>query len=132
MLSRNIHTRVNDLKEDNPDLTKTPQKGTALNNYRPITCIPLIWKILPAQKREEIYISLISRGLFPEEQKGCRKATRGTGELLYVDQNILKDNKTRRKHPAMAWIDYKQAYDMVSQSWIIDSLKMHKISEKSH
>ena len=28
----------------------------------------------------------------------------------------------------MAWIDYKKAYDMVPQSWIINCLKMYKIS----
>ena len=28
----------------------------------------------------------------------------------------------------MAWIDYKKAYDMVPQSWIINYLKMYKIS----
>ena len=28
----------------------------------------------------------------------------------------------------MAWIDYKKTYDMVAQSWIINSLKMFKIS----
>ena len=28
----------------------------------------------------------------------------------------------------MAWIDNKNAYDMVLQSWIINSLKMYKIS----
>ena len=30
----------------------------------------------------------------------------------------------------MPWIDYKKAYDMVPQSWIIESLKMNKISDK--
>ena len=28
---------------------------------------------------------------------------------------------------AMAWIDYKKAYDMVPQSWILHCLKMYKI-----
>ena len=31
-------------------------------------------------RREEIYNSLESRGLFPEEQSGCHKETRGTDE----------------------------------------------------
>ena len=26
----------------------------------------------------------------------------------------------------MAWIEYKKAYDMISQSWIINCLKMYK------
>ena len=48
-------------------IQKDPSKGTAPNNYRPITCLPMIWKILTAQIREKIYYSLTSRGLFPDE-----------------------------------------------------------------
>ena len=60
------------------------------------------------QIREEIYYSLTSRGLFPDEQKGYCKGSRGTAELLYVDQHILNESKTRRKNLAIAWIDYKR------------------------
>ena len=31
----------------------------------------------------------------------------------------------------MAWIDDKKAYDMVPQSWIINCLKMYKISHET-
>ena len=88
----------------------------------------MMWKILTAQIREKIYYSLISRGLFPNEQKGCRKGSRGTAELIYIDKHILNESKNRRKNLDMAWIDYKKAYDMVPQSWIINCLKMYKIS----
>ena len=64
----------------------------------------------------------------PEEQKGYRERSRGTAELLYIDQHVLNEGKTRRKNVAMAWIDYKKKiYDMVLQTWIINFLKMHKI-----
>ena len=76
---------------------------------------------------EEIYYSLTSRGLFPEEQKWFRKVTKGTTELLYIDQHILNESKTRRKNLAMAWIDDKNAYT-VPQSWIINCLNMNKLS----
>ena len=62
-----------------------------------------MWKILMGQIREEIYDSLISRKLF----------SLGTEELLYIDQRILKESKTKRKNLAMSWIDHKKAYDMV-------------------
>ena len=101
-------------------IQKDPNKGTASNNYRPITCLPIMWKILTAQIREEIYYSLTSRGLFPDEQK----------KLLYIDQHILDESKTRQKNLAMAWIDYKKAYDMVPHSWIINSRKIYKISDE--
>ena len=40
-------------------IQKDPSKGTAPNNYRSITCLPMVWKILTAQIREEIYYSRI-------------------------------------------------------------------------
>ena len=33
-------------------IQKDPNQGTAPNNYRPITCLPMMWKILIAQIRE--------------------------------------------------------------------------------
>ena len=89
-------------------IQKDPSKGTAPNYYRPITCLPMMWKILPAQIRVNIYYTLSSCWLFPDEQKRCRKWSRGTAELLYIDQHILNESKTRRKNLAMAWIDYKK------------------------
>ena len=111
-------------------IQKVPSKGTAPNNYRPITCLPIMWKTLTAQIKEKIYSLLTSRGFSPNEQKGCRKGSKGTADLHYIDQHIQNESRRRRKNLAMAWIDFKKAYDMVPQSWIIHSLKMHKISHE--
>ena len=108
-------------------IQKVPLKGTAPTNHRPIMCQPMMWKILTAQIREQIYYSLISRGIFTDEEKGFRKRTRVTEELLHIDQHILHESKTKRKNLAFAWIDYKKANDMVPQSWIVHCLKMYKI-----
>ena len=72
---------------------------------------------------------LISQGLFTEKEKRCRKGSSGTGDLLYVQQYIHKEklNETKKK-VSMAWIDFKNSYDLVPQSWIIDCHKMYKIS----
>ena len=72
-----------------------------------------MWKILTAQIREGIHYLLTIHGLFTGEQKACRKGTIGIEELLYVDQHIVNERKTRRKNLAMAWITYKKAHDMV-------------------
>ena len=63
-------------------IQKDPNKRTALNNYRSITCLPMMWKMFTAQKREKIYTSLTSRRLFPHEQMGCYKGSRDTAEIL--------------------------------------------------
>ena len=83
-------------------------------------CLSMMWKILPAQVREENYFSLTSRGWSTEEQKGYRKGSRGTADLLYIDQHIQNESKTRRKNLAMAEIDYKETYDLVPQGWTIN------------
>ena len=53
--------------KDHPHPERFGEK-TALNNYRLITSLPMVWKILTV----EIY-SLITRGFSPEEQKGFHK-----------------------------------------------------------
>ena len=77
-----------------------------------------------------IFYLLVSHKLFPEEQKGCHKGKRRTGDLSYVGQNIFKKNKARRENVAMMLIDYKKAYDIIPQSWIIHCLKMYEIPDK--
>ena len=80
-------------------IQKDTSKGTDPNDYRPITCLPMMWKILTAQIREKIYYSLTSRGLFPDEQKGLRKGSRGTTELLYINQHFLNETKDKTEKP---------------------------------
>ena len=87
-----------------------------------------MWKILTAQISEEIYDLQISRRLFTEEQKGYLNWTRGSGEQLCIDEHILKDSKVKRKNLVMAKTEYKKTYDKLPHSWIIDCLKMYKIS----
>ena len=48
--------------------------------------------------KEYIYYSLTSRSLFPEEQKECRKGSWSTATLLYIDEHIINESKTRRKN----------------------------------
>ena len=52
-------------------------------------------------------------GILPEEQQECRRRSRGTKDQLLIDKAILEDCKKRHTNLAMAWIDYRNAYDMV-------------------
>ena len=109
-------------------IKKDTVKGAALTNYRPIMCLPMMWKILMAQIREKIYYSLISREIFLDKQKGCRKRTRGTEDLyIQINTSSTKVKTKRKKNLAMAC---KKAYDMVPQSWIQHCLKMYKIPDQ--
>ena len=68
-------------KERTTLILKDTQNKTIPSNYRPMTCLLMIWNILTAQIKEEIYYSLECRRLFPEGQKGYHKGTKGTDDL---------------------------------------------------
>ena len=110
-------------------LQKDKSKGNVASNYRPITCLPLMWKLLTGVIADQIYAYLDQEKILPEEQKGCRKGSRGTNDLLYIDRAVIKEFKSRNKNLAIAWIDYKKAYDMDPHSWIIECLDLFGVAE---
>ena len=75
---------------------KDPRKGNAVENYRLVTCLPLIWKFLTGVIPEEMYDYLEQEKLLPKEQKGCRRGSHGTKDQLLIDKTVLKDCK--KKH----------------------------------
>ena len=72
-------------------LQKNKSKGNVESNYRPITFLPLMWKLLTGVIADQIYAHLDQEKLLPEEQKGCRKDSRGTNDLLYTDSTVIKE-----------------------------------------
>ena len=104
-------------------LQKDKSKGNVASNYRPITCLPLMWKLLTGVIADQIYAHLDQEKLLPEELKGCRKGSRGTNRA------VIKEVKSRNENLAVAWIDYKKAYDMVPHSWIIECLDLFGVAE---
>ena len=106
-----------------------PSKGNAIDNYRPISCLPLIWKLITGTIAESIYNFFDVNIELPVEQKGCRKKSRGTKYQLLIDKMILRDCRKRHTNLGMTWIDYKKVYNMVLHSWILESLELIQVSE---
>ena len=108
---------------------KDPNKGRAVDNYRPISCLPLMWKLMTGIISTAMYNYLDSNDKFPIEQKGCRKESRGTKDQLLIDKTVMNDCRKRHTNLGMAWVDYKKAYDMIPHSWIIESLKLANVAD---
>jgi len=109
-------------------LQKDPAKGTAAENYRPITCLPTMWKLLSGIIAHDIQAHLERNHLIPCEQKGCATDRRGTKDQLLTDKAVVKNCKRRKTNLEMVWIDYKKAYDRVPHSWIIECMDMYKVN----
>ena len=110
-------------------LQKDKSKGNVASNYRPLTCLSLIWKLSAVVIADQIYEHLDQEKLLPEEQKGCRKGSRGTNDLVYIDRAVFKEVKSRNKNLAMTRIDYKRAYNMVPHSLITEYLDLFRVAE---
>ena len=83
-------------------IQKDPTKGAQASNYRPIACLPIMWKLLTGIMGEKLYQHLDVNGLLADEQKGCRKGSRGTKNQLLVDKAILMNCRRRLTNLSMA------------------------------
>ena len=100
------------------------QKNFTLSNFRSITCLRLIWKLLASILAEEFYEHLEKVNSLTWEEKGCRKGSRGTKDQLLIDKMIVKDCKKSLTSLAVIWIDYHKVYNMASHSWIQKCMKV--------
>lgn len=71
--------------------SKDPKK------YRTITCLPTTYKIITAALVNRIYNHLFENGILPDEQKGCRKASKGCKDQFLVSKMIVSVAKKRKK-----------------------------------
>ena len=78
---------------------------------------------------DQIYGHLDQQKLLPEEQKGYRKRSTRTKDLLYIDKAVIREVKSRKKNLAMSWIDYKKTYDIEPHSQIKECLDLFGVAE---
>jgi len=56
-------------------IMKDVLKGPIPSNFRPITCLPTLWKLLSSILAGDLYCHLSREGLLPCEQKCCTKGS---------------------------------------------------------
>ena len=84
---------------------KYKSKGNVASNYRPISFLPIMWKLLSGIIGERLYSYLEETNTIPHQQKGCRKKCRGTKDQLLIDKMVTMNSKRRKTNLSMAWID---------------------------
>ena len=109
------------------------ERGIAVDNFRPISCLPIAWKLMTGIIADSMYeffwfFFFAENDVLPVEQKGCRRKSRDTKDQLLIDKIVLANYKRKHKNLVVAWVDYKKAYDVVPHSWIIESLKMAQVA----
>ena len=64
-----------------------------------------MWKLFTGLIAEEMYNYLEQEKILPDEQKGCKRGSRGTKDQLLIDKTVLKECKKRQTNLCMGWID---------------------------
>ncbi|XP_022814502.1 uncharacterized protein LOC111348202 [Spodoptera litura] len=100
---------------------------TEPKNYRPITCLPTIYKLLTSILRAKLNKHIEDNNIMSASQNGCRNGSRGTKELLLIDMSICQQVRRSHKNLSTCWIDYKKAYDSVPHTWLMRVLELYKV-----
>lgn len=121
-------------------VVKDKGKGGDVANFRPTTCLPLMWKLFTGVLADTTYEHLERKSLLPEEQNGCRRNSRGTKDQLLIDLDkmILRNRRRRKRDLGMVWVDYKKLYDMdfLMDFWMHEHVwyrrKLHRGNPKQY
>ena len=110
-------------------IMKNREKENDVTNFRPITCLLLMWKIFTGIFSDELYVHLENERLLPEEQRRCRRKLRETKEQLLIDKMILRNCKGWMTRLGMTWVDSKKTFDIVPHSWLKKCVMMFGVAE---
>jgi len=109
-----------------------PKSGDSkeVGNYRPITCLTTMHKILTGVIAKRISTHLEELSLLPAEQNGCHPGSKGRKDQSMVSETIYEDCRRRNKNLNIAWIDYQKSYDSVLHSWLEKSIELVGVNSK--
>ena len=94
-------------------IQKDINKGTTPSNYRRITRLPMIYKLITSVMKECIQTHIERKNIMPLEQKGCLSRFRGCKDHLLLDKTICTHAKSHKRNLTTAWLDMRKAYDSI-------------------
>ena len=102
---------------------------TDLNNYRPISILPIISKILEKLVHKQLYSYLTEHDLIQSGQSGYRKYHSTTTCLCDISEYLLQ-NQSEGFISGGVFLDLRKAFDLIPHSLIIQKLKYYGILSK--
>ena len=88
-------------------------------NFRPITYLNTSYNILTALIAKHLRGHARSNTIWDEGQLGAVEGVLGTVDQLILDRCIMEEVKQYHRNLAVAFYDYKKAYDKVHHDWML-------------
>ena len=102
-------------------MVKSGKKGQ-IENYRPISILPVVSKIMEKEVHRQVYSFLVEHNLLHPAQHGFRQMRSTQTALLNVVDQWLK-NMDNSEVTGVVFIDIAKAFDTVKHSLVIDKLQ---------
>lgn len=104
-------------------LLENASNGNSADNYRQISYLSLIWKLLSGGN-SDLYKFLDKNDMLLTEEISCRRRCRSAKDQLLIEKMVIQNFKRRSKNLEMTWIDYCNAYDIFPLKWITEYLDL--------
>ena len=101
-----------------------------VNNYRPISVLPVLTKVIERHVHDSLYSYLCVNNLIYSKQSGFRKR-HGTETAFIGIMDELLFNLDSDRVSGMILIDYCKAFDMVDHSILLQKLQAYGFDNKS-
>ena len=101
-----------------------------VNNYRPISILPTLSKIIEKWIQKHLMSFLNSHNLLHEKQSGFREGHSTESALILMIDSWLKAINDG-KFVGCLMVDFRKAFDLVDHSLILQKLKLYKCDENS-
>ena len=113
-------------------VTPIPKEGDHLDpsNWRPISQMPLIGRLLEKAVHTQMVYYMNSIGLLHPNQHGFR-ANKSTGSAIFQFFKDLITNFDDNHTTGAIYIDYKKAFDTISHDILLKKLKLYGFSNNS-
>ena len=101
-------------------------KKTDLNNYRPISILPALSKILEKLLYNRLEIFINENNILSDSQYGFRKNRSTTSAIIDLNDHVLK-NFDKKYYTVGVFLDLKKAFDCVDHNILIKKLEHYGI-----
>ena len=99
------------------------------SNYRPISILPVLSKIIERHMYDSLYALLVEKNLIYSRQSGFRKHHSTETALINIIDELLF-NLDRNKVSGMVLVDYAKAFDMVDHELLLKKLEVYGITNQ--
>jgi len=96
-------------------------KATNPKNYRPITCLNIIYKMWTRCLTTLMLNHCDGHQILHLAQKGCSRDQQGCVDHLH---DVWHQVRGKNWFLSVAWIDYRKAFDSVPHNWLLECLQL--------